>query len=76
MFGLKVSGCQKLVKDFACLISEGKLFHRTALPALTALAVQTHITRKGCKVINIPEVRCDLCAGYAGVVLVVHKGTK
>ena len=31
MFELEVKSLQKLVKDFACLTSVGKLFHRTTL---------------------------------------------
>ena len=30
MFKLEVNSFRKLVKDFACLTSVGKLFHRTA----------------------------------------------
>ena len=31
---LEVNSFRKLVKDFACLSSDGKLFHRTAPPLL------------------------------------------
>ena len=30
VFELEVNSCRKLVKDLACLMSEGKLFYRTA----------------------------------------------
>ena len=31
VFELEVNSCRKLVKDLVCLMSEDKLFHRTAL---------------------------------------------
>ena len=47
MLELEVNSFQKLVKDFACLALDGKLFHRTAPTVAEAISIVLLVFGRG-----------------------------